>query len=63
MPKLLVIFAVFCAIGFLLPIEPDANKSLSGVFLEQQPPTQAKPPKVSTPISSYNYLGQQCLPN
>jgi hypothetical protein len=38
----------------LLPIEPDANKSLGGVLLEQPSATHAKPPKISIPTSSYD---------
>jgi hypothetical protein len=38
----------------LLPIEPDANKSLGGVLLEQPSATHAKLPKISTPTSSYD---------
>jgi hypothetical protein len=38
----------------LLPIEPDADKSLGGVLLKQPSATHAKPLKISTPMSSYD---------
>jgi hypothetical protein len=38
----------------LLPIEPDADKSLGGVLLKQPFATHAKPLKISNAMSSYD---------